>query len=372
MTEKALGPLLTAADRGSLVLTDISGYTSYLLGTELEHAQDVLSDLLGVVVENLRPALEVSKLEGDAIFSYALDGTCGASTLLDTIERSYFAFRSRQRDIAHATSCSCDACRQIPTLDLKFLVHHGSFVRRDLAGNEELTGRDVIVLHRLAKNSAADVLGTKGYALLTDACVKALELDPAALGMKAHVERYDDVGEVPCCIEDLGERWRVESERQRVYIPPGEATFERTLTVPVDAAIAWDWLTSPALRAIWDADRFDVVTPGGRQRVGVTNHCVHGPDVIIEQIVDWQPFDYFTMSYDLPGVEAMRLTTELEPRDGETTVTIRGENLTGERLAGWEQVAEFVLTLVDAKVASLSEHLARVALEEKGSSVLAE
>ena len=35
------------------------------------------------------------------------------------------------------------------------------FVRRELAGSEELTGRDVIVLHRLAKNSAADVLGTK-------------------------------------------------------------------------------------------------------------------------------------------------------------------------------------------------------------------
>ena len=46
-------PGLTAAGRGSLVLTDISGYTSYLLGTELEHAQDVLSDLMGVVVSNL-------------------------------------------------------------------------------------------------------------------------------------------------------------------------------------------------------------------------------------------------------------------------------------------------------------------------------
>lgn len=37
-------PALAAADTGSLVLTDISGYTTYLLGTELEHAQDVLSD----------------------------------------------------------------------------------------------------------------------------------------------------------------------------------------------------------------------------------------------------------------------------------------------------------------------------------------
>ena len=104
-------PVLAAAETESLVLTDMSGYTTYLLGTELEHAQDVLSDLTSVVVSNVQPPLTVSKLEGDAVFSYALDGVCGASTLLDTVERSYFAFRSRQRDIAHATSCSCDACK---------------------------------------------------------------------------------------------------------------------------------------------------------------------------------------------------------------------------------------------------------------------
>lgn len=217
-----------AADRGSLVLTDISGYTAYLLGTELEHAQDVLSDLMGVVVGTLQPPLHVTKLEGDAIFSYALDGACGASTLLDSIERSYFAFRSRQRDIALATSCTCDACKQIPMLDLKFIVHHGSFIRQDLAGNEELTGRDVIVLHRLSKNSAAEVLGTKGYVLLTDACMTALGLDGAALGMRAHLEHYDDVGEIACCLEDLGERWSAESDRQRVYVGPHDASFERT------------------------------------------------------------------------------------------------------------------------------------------------
>jgi len=65
--QSVLGPQLVAAERGSLVLTDISGYTSYLLGTELEHAQDVLTDLMGIVVQSLQPVLRVSKLEGDAI-----------------------------------------------------------------------------------------------------------------------------------------------------------------------------------------------------------------------------------------------------------------------------------------------------------------
>ena len=344
------------------MLTDISGYTGYLLDTELEHAQDVLADLMGVVLSSLQPPLTVSKLEGDAVFSYALDGTCGASTLLDAIERAYFAFRSRQRDIDHATSCTCNACKQIPTLDLKFILHHGSFVRRDIAGNEELTGRDVIVLHRLSKNSAADVLGTKGYVLVTEASMSALELDGAALGMRPHLERYDDVGEVACHLEDLGVRWKAEDDRQRVYIEDGEASFTRTMTVPVEPLVAWEWLTSPELRAFWNSDGVIRISPGGRERVGATNHCMHGPDVLVEHVVDWHPFDYFTKSYELPGLGDMLLTTELRPEaNGRTTISLRGEPLDGDRLAAWTQMEGAVLAGMDHSSERLEEQLERVA-----------
>lgn len=313
--------------------------------------------MIGVVAGRLQPPLTVTKLEGDAIFAYALDGTCGASTLLDTIEQTYFAFRARQRDIAHATSCTCEACRRIPSLDLKFIVHHGSFVRRTVAGNEELTGRDVIVLHRLAKNSAADKLDTRGYALMTDDCVAALGLDPVALGMRPHTERYDDVGEIACCLEDLDARWRSETERQRVYVAAGDALFERSTQVPVDPVTAWNWLTDPALRSVWDADLLEQVTPGGRQQPGVTNHCVHGEDVLVEHVLDWRPFDYFTMSYEMPGLGPFSITTELTPAGDGTIVMARGEPLSDERLQAWAEIEGFVLPTLEHSLVSLVEHL---------------
>jgi uncharacterized protein YndB with AHSA1/START domain len=359
------GHQLATADQGSLVLTDISGYTSYLLGTELEHAQDVLTDLMGVVVAALEPPLRVTKLEGDAIFSYAVDGTCGASTLLDTIERSYFAFRGRQRDIAQATSCTCEACKQIPTLDLKFIVHHGSFIRRDLAGGEELTGRDVIVLHRLSKNSAAEILGTRGYVLLTGECMTALGLDGEALGMRPHAENYDDVGEIACCLEDLDQRWQAETERQRVYASASDASFEIARTVPVGPLVAWDWMTDPVLRAEWLADEVVRLTPGGREGPGVTNHCMHGPDVIVEHILDWRPFDYFTKSYEFPVVGRIYLTAEFVGGDGTTTVSFRGEPLSGDRLAAWEQVRGDVLAGFEQIADALVQTLERVARDEQ-------
>jgi len=40
-----------AVDRGALVIGDISGYTGYLTGVELEHSHDVIADLLDTTVQ---------------------------------------------------------------------------------------------------------------------------------------------------------------------------------------------------------------------------------------------------------------------------------------------------------------------------------
>ena len=42
---------------GYLILADIAGYTSYLAGVELTHAQEILTELLELLVERLLPLL---------------------------------------------------------------------------------------------------------------------------------------------------------------------------------------------------------------------------------------------------------------------------------------------------------------------------
>src|ERR1700716_383523 len=138
--------------QGCLVLADISGYTAYLAGVELEHSHDILADLLGVVADGLCPPLRLAKLEGDAVFcvtppSGALDG----QTLLAALESTYVAFARRRRTVGLSSSCTCDACRRTPDLDLKFLAHHGSFVEHEVAGSRELVGSDVVLVTRLLK-----------------------------------------------------------------------------------------------------------------------------------------------------------------------------------------------------------------------------
>ena len=50
---------------GYLVLADISGYTSYVAKVELDHANEILADLLELIVEQFKSMLTISKLEGD-------------------------------------------------------------------------------------------------------------------------------------------------------------------------------------------------------------------------------------------------------------------------------------------------------------------
>jgi hypothetical protein len=66
------------------------------------------------------------------------------------------------------------------SLDVKFVVHQGEFIRQKMSGREELAGRDVILVHRLLKNEVGRTFGARAYALYSDACVQAMGIDPRA------------------------------------------------------------------------------------------------------------------------------------------------------------------------------------------------
>jgi uncharacterized protein YndB with AHSA1/START domain len=316
--------MLSRTERGCLILADISGYTAYLTGSELTHAQDVLADLIGVVLGSVRPILKLNKLEGDAAFLTAPQGTVDGPLLIDVVEQCYFKFQRRLRDIRQATTCQCNACLRIPSLNLKFFAHEGEFARQRIAGRDELAGSDVILVHRLLKNTIADSFGVQGYAVLTAACVDALALDPAGLGLRPHSEQYEHIGTVPVFVHNLEARWTAEQDRRRAYIGPGKGDIEVTAEIPAPPAVVWDYLTSPTkrLRYTPGATGMEQRNPAGRRGPGTTNHCAHGADVIVEEVMDWRPFDYFTVRFTIMGV-TIQETCELSASGHGTRVTLR-------------------------------------------------
>ncbi|MEO7250793.1 MAG: DUF2652 domain-containing protein, partial [Candidatus Limnocylindrales bacterium] len=256
--------MLNQPEPACLVIADISGYTGFLAGAELDHAQDVLADLMSTVVAGLRPNFRLAKLEGDAAFVFALTETVDGPHLQDTIERCYFSFRRRLRDIGQASACECNACILVPRLDLKFVAHHGRIVRQRVASRDELFGSDVIVAHRLLKNHVVETTGFAAYALYTEACVTAMELtDPAAAGLIEHREEFEGVGEIGSWIRDLHAAWTDDQRRAFKIVSAKDAFSTYDTVVAAPPAIAWEWATSPIRRPRWQYGVELVLPQGG-------------------------------------------------------------------------------------------------------------
>ena len=345
-----------------LVIADISGYTTYLAGVELDHAQDILADLTDAVVRALRPTFRLAKLEGDAAFAYVVTDVIDGSILQDTIEHCYIAFRRRLRDIGQASQCDCNACTYLPRLDLKFVVHHGLIARQRMAGREELVGRDVIVVHRLLKNNVQAALGIGAYALYTNDCVRMMGLaDPAGAGLIEHREMYDAVGEVAGWVRDLEAVWQDAEASSGLVVAAADAAWSTSATFDGPPAIVWEWVTSPARRIQWQigVDAVNEGLAGGRRGVGTTNHCIHGRDAIVEEVLAWHPPEVLTTRFQMPMPGVPKLTRselfEATPDGDRTLFTVHVQRPSSIKdRAKLEEMAPFLVRAYGDGMAKLA------------------
>jgi hypothetical protein len=188
-------------ENGILVLADISGFTAFVTATELEHGPPIIAELLGEVMRQLSPPLEIQEVEGDAVFALGADRVVGPpAILLDALDNAFVAFRNRQSALAADESCSCNACRNVGSLDLKIVAHHGRFLRQMVGDRSQAAGMNVILAHRLLKNGLA---GRRAYILLTEAALRWAGLNPTRAGLVAHTERYEYFGDVRYFVRDL-------------------------------------------------------------------------------------------------------------------------------------------------------------------------
>jgi len=195
--------------RLALVLVDISGYTRFMKvhTMSLLHAEAIITELLEAVIDHAEYPLTLSKLEGDAAFLYAaLEderlAPTAAQDILKQVTAFFDAFQAKERALIACDGCRCDACDNIGQLKLKAFLHVGPAVIKHIRQFEELAGEDVILIHRLLKNT----IPAKEYVLLTEAFY-ALSGGFTDRAPETRTEDCEGVGEV----------------KVRVYYPAGEA-----------------------------------------------------------------------------------------------------------------------------------------------------
>jgi len=284
---------------GYFVIADISGYTTYLTNNELTHAQGILAEITDLLIKELSAPFRFVELEGDAVFVFTPDVAVEDSErLVDIIEACYAAFRLLQEQMISNTSCSCKACRAIKNLDLKCVAHFGEYAPQQAPNGLKLVGPDVILTHRLLKNSVIEKTGIKAYAFLTNAFVQQSAIADTGFGAPQHVEAYEALGEVKGRVIDLAAAVSRYNGAERYYVRSEDADFELVTDVPGPPSVVWAYHIDASRRLTWQKDATSVEnTPAadGRTGIGMTSYCDHGNYRLNHRIVDWRPFDYITM-----------------------------------------------------------------------------
>jgi 2-polyprenyl-3-methyl-5-hydroxy-6-metoxy-1,4-benzoquinol methylase len=184
------------------VILDISGYTRFIFANqkEISHSQIIIRELITALIDQIDTPLQLARLEGDAIFLYALrddperSWSRTSKNLVFNLMTFFQAFADKISELMIHKICNCTACRNLENLKLKAVIHSGRTAFYELSGHQEMTGIDVIIVHRLLKNSVK----ADEYILLTEPAHADLGLPEGEV--EPVEETYDEIGTIKTCV----------------------------------------------------------------------------------------------------------------------------------------------------------------------------
>ena len=218
-----------------IILADISGYTEFMLEnrTSAVHGQACINSLIESILTEVDIPLTLQEIEGDAVFLYATDpGHDGdwqrtMEEVSRKIAKFFDAFIAGIGITSESTPCACAICRNAEKLGMKVIIHVGEAMFHEVAGRRQISGPDVILAHKLLKNS----LDSKEYLLLTEAAYTAMGAHLPGTFESRH-ERYDGFETVPLRVRFL----------EKDFIDARDTVYKLTDSerqIAVDGYIKW-------------------------------------------------------------------------------------------------------------------------------------
>jgi len=313
-----------STEHGYLTLADISGYNAFVSGTEFDHAQEIIRDLLEFLVTKLSPLLNLVQIEGDAVFAYTPEKSLlRGETLFELIENTYSGFKNYLTSVKRHQTCNCSACQNVNSLDLKFFVHFGEYVEHSIDDHHGLLGyAPMFVRKREWKEPVASSTDWHGYALFTEDSLAKMDLQAEGLQTveftNSPIKTYG---------LNLQARYETLLKTRQIVVTSDTADASLRSELGAPPPVIWEWLNDQQKRNLWweSFTRWtERLRPDGRTGPGAINHCDHGVGEMIETVMDWRPFDYYTVEMSItPGHFVLLQTTSLKALpEGKTELTI--------------------------------------------------
>ena len=316
-----------SAPNSLFFLPDISGFTNFVNNTAAEHSQHIISELLEILIDNQNLGLDLAEIEGDAIFYYKHGSIPSPEDLMAQVKTMYLAFHNHLAKYEHNRICDCGACSTASELTLKFIVHAGTMSFIQVKDNRKPYGSDVILAHRLMKNSVP----CDDYLLVSENLVKAWDNKSIEVNEELKVEHG-------CSSYESGEinyeYIKLLPLKQYLDPPPSiEDQINSKPLISVSDTIArkpdelFEIITNFSLRHLWNdqVDRLDY-RPNRVNRVGEKHVCIIDDKTLEFKTVTKKLGDgkkvYGEYTKDIPLLNAVTTYFIVEERDDKSHLTI--------------------------------------------------
>jgi class 3 adenylate cyclase len=240
-----------------IILADISGYTRFMVANQLSaiHGQLVITTLIETLLREVDIPLRLQEIEGDAVFLYAAhsgderEWQDVLAQVRTKLIRFFDVFVEAMVTAAESTPCGCAVCSHVSELALKIVVHSGRAVFHTIGGRPQVSGPDVILAHRLLKNSVP----SNEYLLMSDDAYRELGREMAFTFVEGE-ERDDDFGLVKTHVHPMGEAF--EAARASLYAMEPAALRSRARQYVLwmslgQVSAAFEQLRRPILQVAW-------------------------------------------------------------------------------------------------------------------------
>ena len=139
-----------------LCIPDISGFTRFMVETDLEFSKKIIPALLRNLVASNELNLKLGEIEGDAILFYRFGALPSFKELIEQCKTFYFKFNDQLKQLEKDYPDDFSKYVSPNNLSLKIILHAAEMTSTHIGGITKLLGEDVVVAHKLLKNKVPD------------------------------------------------------------------------------------------------------------------------------------------------------------------------------------------------------------------------
>lgn len=143
---------------------DITGFTKFIATADISFSSEVIPSLLRKLIDCNILNMKIGEIEGDAIFFYKTGRLPPVSRVAKQCKDFYKCFSDFIESLEREDPENYNKYLADSQLGLKIIIHHGHISTSNIKGRIKLLGEDVIIAHKLLKNSIEDY----NYILLTE------------------------------------------------------------------------------------------------------------------------------------------------------------------------------------------------------------